>query len=709
MTFHLTPDDRRNVVRIVALYSLFGALWIYLSDSALGFLFRDPDIITRIATYKGLLFIATTATLLYFLIGRYIAHISEFNRQLQANEARFSAITGTTSDGFYVCDDSGRFLETNQSYCRMIGYSREELLKLTMVDIEAREQAADVAGHIARVKKTGSDRFESKHRRKDGTPVDVEVCVTYLPGEGHFLVFARDINERKQAAQVLAESERNLRTLMELMPVGVACADHNGNIEYINQNFVERFGYRYAEIPTVEEWFSKAYPETAYRKELVSTWYAHIAECLALGTPVPPRDVKVACKDGAVRHVIVNTQVSMQRTLAIFTDITERESLQEELIKKQKLESIGILAGGIAHDFNNILTAILGNITFAGMFIEQGHKSSRPLAEAEKAAKRAAELAQQLLTFARGGQPVKRAVSLRQVIEDSVSLVLRGTNVTTAVEVPDHLPAIESDAGQMGQVFNNLIINAVQAMPGGGTITISAEDVTIDDNLLSLAPGRYVRVTCTDPGCGISPENIKNIFDPYFTTKAGGSGLGLASVHSIVNKHGGHISVSSAVGQGTTFELILPASLEKPAAATVPDPGALAVEGDEQSVLVMDDEDMIRDLAAAILEELGYRVTTCSSGEEAIDLYHAAFSAGLPFRAVIMDLTIPGGMGGKEAARAILDIDPAARLIVSSGYSTDPVMADGRGFGFCGAVFKPYSAGEIAVVLKEALNKSERT
>jgi CheY-like chemotaxis protein len=276
--------------------------------------------------------------------------------------------------------------------------------------------------------------------------------------------------------------------------------------------------------------------------------------------------------------------------------------------------------------------------------------------------------------------------------------------------MPEHLPAIEADAGQIGQVFHNLIINAVQAMPGGGLIAITAEETVIDaHNLMSLPPGRYVRITCADKGCGITLENQKNIFDPYFTTKSGGSGLGLASAHSIINKHGGHISVCSTVGQGTVFVLLLPASQEKPASNPVAETGTLGWEGAGQAVLVMDDEDMIRDLTASIVGELGCRVTTCPSGEEAIDLYRAAYLAGTPFRAVIMDLTIPGGMGGKEAARSIIEIDPLACLIVSSGYSTDPVMADCREFGFCGAVFKPYSVGEIAAVLKEALNKTERT
>lgn len=584
MIFQLSRADQRIVIKIVAIYSLFGGLWIYLSDFVLGLLVRDPDILTRIATYKGLLFIVITAALLYCLIGRYIYRLSKSNR-------------------------------------------------------------------------------------------------------------------------LIAASEEELRSLLELMPVGVAWADNNGTLNYINQNFVEKFGYVLADAPTVEEWFLKAHPEQGYRQEVVSLWNAHVAEYHAHGTPVPPRDVKVTCKDGSVRRVIINTQLSHNRTLAIFTDITERENQQEELIKKQKLESIGVLAGGIAHDFNNILTAILGNISYAALFIEQGHKASAPLLQAKKAAKRAAELAHQLLTFAKGGQPVTSSCEPRQLIAESLSLVLRGSNVQSRVEISEGLRNIKADSGQISQVFNNLIINAVQAMPGGGTISIRASNTTFADNNnpFALTAGEYVRFIFADEGCGIPEENLKNIFDPYFTTKSGGSGLGLASVQSIINKHGGHISVRSAVGTGTTFEILLPASRNSvPAeeeASETSDAGA------GTSLLVMDDEEMIRDLAAAMLDELGYRVTTCADGEDAVSLYKASLEAGVPFSAVIMDLTIPGGMGGREAARAILGIDPRAQLIVSSGYSNDPIIADFRHYGFCAAVLKPYGVADISAVL-DSLNKS---
>jgi PAS domain S-box-containing protein len=832
MTFSLTRKDHQNVISIIAAYALFGGLWIYLSDSILGWMVTDPALITRIATYKGLMFIAVTTTLLYYLIGRYISRLGESSRKIAANEERFQTIFNSVSDAVFIHDAvTGHFIDANHTACDMFGYSHEEMLLLDVNTISLGDPPYSQQEALAwlQIAAQGTPQtFEWRCRCRDGSLfwTDVSMRAASIAGEARIIVSVRDVSERisaniqlkkheallsatienmpfeffaidtsghyamqnattlrhwgnvigkrpeelpadpiqlstwtdnnrralagevivkettyelpdgtrylleiltpikdpngvilgiigmnidqseqKQAVLALKENEENLRSLLELMPVGIACADGNGATEYINRNFVERFGYELTEIPTAEEWLFKAHPDAAYREEVVSLWNAHVAEYHTQGTPVPPREAKVTCKDGATRHVIINTQLSQNRTLAIFTDITERESRQEELIKQQKLESIGVLAGGIAHDFNNILTGILGNISFAGMFIEKGHKSSKPLCEAEKAAKRAAELAQQLLTFARGGQPVTRAISLRQVIEESASLVLRGSNVTSAVEVPEQLFAIEADAGQLSQVFNNLIINAVQAMPGGGTITITTGNMDVDgNNVLSLPPGQYVRVTFTDHGCGIPSENMRNIFDPYFTTKSGGTGLGLASVHSIINKHGGHIRVHSTVGLGTTFEILLPASQEKPAPVSAQNNGFVTAQSRDLSVLVMDDEEMIRELAIATLGELGYRVTTCSSGKEAIEIYRAAFSAGAPFSTVIMDLTIPGGMGGKEAARIILDLDPSARLIVSSGYSTDPVMADCREFGFCGAVIKPYTVEGIAAVLKEFLN-----
>ncbi len=331
------------------------------------------------------------------------------------------------------------------------------------------------------------------------------------------------------------------------------------------------------------------------------------------------------------------------------------------------------------------------------------HRTNRPgrWGRPRKASQRAAELAHQLLTFARGGIPIKKTITLQHIINECVSFNLRGSNVQGVVDIPDSLHAVEADEGQISQAFGNIILNGIQAMPGGGTLEIHGENVTLGEkNGMALPPGNYVKIDFIDKGCGIAAENRKKIFDPYFTTKAKGTGLGLSSAYSIIIRHGGFIDLHSVIGLGTTFTCYLPSTgeifPEQSADRESPDVGA-PVGG---AVLVMDDEEMIRDIAAEILDYLGYQATTCTRGEEAVELYKSAKESGSPFYAAIMDLTIPGGMGGKEAAEKILEIDPDARLIVSSGYSVDPVMAHYKSYGFCGAVGKPYEAKEIAQVLR---------
>ena len=365
-------------------------------------------------------------------------------------------------------------------------------------------------------------------------------------------------------------------------------------------------------------------------------------------------------------------------------------------IKSQKLESLGVLAGGIAHNFNNILTGVLGYISFSLKFLDESHKSFKLLQEAEKATWRAAGMAKQLLTFARGGAPVKKVVSVRRLIDESVSLAFAGTIVQSRVEIPSFLHSVYVDEGQISQVFNNLFVNAIQAMPSGGTLTIRAENGTmVSDKDGCCQPENCVRLYFEDEGCGIPEENLQKIFDPYFSTKPSGSGLGLASVHSIVYKHGGQITVQSEVGKGTVFTICLPSA---GAVLSPVDEGMVQLPSGGQasgSILVMDDEKVILSLVKETLEFQGYQVTTCVNGEEAIALYRAASESNEPFKAVILDLTIPSGMGGVEAARLILAIDPEAMLIVSSGYSYDPVMAEYKDYGFCAAVTKPYKADEL--------------
>lgn len=527
-----------------------------------------------------------------------------------------------------------------------------------------------------------------------------------IVGMTRSLAEARQDQVRKTAEQVLQESEKILRAFIDVMPVGVRWTDGDDVVKYVNTCFIEWFGYDTDDIPTLDEWFFRAYPDPVRREYIISRRKAVVDSALAEGTTIQPLESNIACKDGSVRHVIVNTQFARNLRLDIFTDITERESLRNRLLNAQRLESLGVLAGGIAHDFNNILTGIMGNISMARMVLAMPEKTDRLLDNAEKATLRAAELATQLLTFAKGGAPVKKTVSIRNIVDESLSLALRGSNVKGILEIPDCLHDIEADEGQVSQVFNNIVINAAQAMPGGGEITVQGMNIVLEsENSLMLPPGKYVKLSFTDEGVGMPEDVRKKIFDPYFTTKSSGMGLGLASVHSIINRHEGHIEACSKVGKGTTFTLFLPSAGTTTSGSEIHDRVTQSESLAGGSVLVMDDEEMILELAAEMLGYLGYEVTTCATGEEAVRKYRMVKEGNTPFSFVIMDLTIPGGMGGRESAAEILASDPCARLIASSGYSNDPVMASFRDYGFRGAIVKPYSLDELTRVVRSVVKE----
>lgn len=387
----------------------------------------------------------------------------------------------------------------------------------------------------------------------------------------------------------------------------------------------------------------------------------------------------------------------------ILFDVTEQHRLQEEAVKSQKLESLGILAGGIAHDFNNILTAIIGNISLARWQAGENHEISERLAECEKAASRAAEITRQLLTFARGGEPEKNYVDIRKLVEEAVLFSLHGSNCRVAFEFDKELWSLVADAGQLHQVLNNLVLNAIQAMPEGGLISVKTNNVLIaTTENPALKPGRYVRIGITDQGGGISRENLGKIFDPYFTTKDRGTGLGLTSAHSIIRRHEGMMHVESVPGNGTTFEILLPAA-PGTTQKSLPEMFEGRIRSDSKRILVMDDEEMIRSLAQNILSQLGYKAVTSSDGAEALRLYQASLQSNEPFSAVILDMTVPGGMGGKETAEKIRALDKDAVLIISSGYSNDSLLGSADENIFNASIKKPYNLAQFARVIEKEL------
>ncbi len=387
--------------------------------------------------------------------------------------------------------------------------------------------------------------------------------------------------------------------------------------------------------------------------------------------------------------------------VGINRDITVRKRLEEEVIKTQKLESLGILAGGIAHDFNNLLMSIMGNVSLSKLSLPEDTEIRRSLDDAEASCLQARNLTQQLLTFARGGQPVKKCVLIADLLRDSIGFPLSGSKNKASVSIADDLWPVDADTGQIHQVINNLSINAVQAMPDGGTIEINAQNITVTEKTgLALKNGNYVRVTFKDCGVGIPDKYLNKIFDPYFTTKKQGSGLGLATVYSIIKNHNGLITVTSEPGIGTIFSVYLPASNETAVQTASQDQAILRGNG---RILLMDDEEYVRMVSIRMLKKLGYDVIAASDGEEAVSFFLKDHNAGATFDAVILDLTVKDGMGGEEAARKIKKIEPEASIIVTSGYSTDSIMADYERYGFCGVIVKPYRMKDLSNLMSQVI------
>jgi PAS domain S-box-containing protein len=388
-------------------------------------------------------------------------------------------------------------------------------------------------------------------------------------------------------------------------------------------------------------------------------------------------------------------------TVFVVQDVTERKRAEQSLLRAAKLESLGVLAGGIAHDFNNVLAVVLATLTLAARQADAGPATRALLAEAEQAAGRARGLAKQLVTFAKGGTPMKRVGSIAPVVREAASFCARVVPESIAFEedlVPD-LWLVDIDVEQMSQVFHNLLLNASQAMSRGGVVRVRAENVEIrSSDAVPLVPGRYVRVRVIDQGIGVDPKHIDRIFDPYFTTKSSGAGLGLATAHSIVTRHGGHIEVESVPGEGATFSVLLAAS-----DALVSERGGTSPASTIGArVLLMDDDDLVRRVAKRVLESRGFDVVECADGAVAVTEYDRARAAGQSFDVVVLDLVVKGGMGGVESLAKLRAIDPSVRAIVMSGYSDDPVMSDPLRFGFVDAVAKPFTDGELADAVRRA-------
>ncbi|MBP7583101.1 MAG: PAS domain S-box protein [Spirochaetes bacterium] len=621
--------------------------------------------------------------------------------ELREEELKFRALAESTSTAIFIWQDE-TLVYINPAAEKLTGYSKDEFYGMKFWEIihpEHREEALrrgmarirgeDVPVHnIFRVMtKSGAERWADTH-----------ATLISWRGKPAVLGTAHDITEFKQAEDDLAGKASELQAIFSVLPDLFFRFDRAGTIlDSLAGNEMDLI------LPR-ESFIGKNIRQVTppFLADLTMDAIGRVLSGEARLTQEYSLQIGGREEHFEARYV----PIAGDQVVAIVRNITEKKRNETEILKAQRLDSIGILAGGIAHDFNNILAAILGNISLARFYAPSGDRLHAKLDEAEKSIDRARDLARQLLTFARGGAPVKKPMCIGELVRTTVGFALSGSPVESVLDIEEGLWPVEIDEGQMHQVINNIVINAVQAMPDGGTITVRAVNVPGRGNPrergeTSPRPGDRVLVTVTDQGTGIPGEFIERIFEPYFSLKTDGTGLGLATSYSIVKRHQGTIAASSEPGRGTTISVSLPAT---GAVSDITDKGARGPVRGSGRILVMDDESAILDVCSEMLRRLGYDAETALDGCEALEKYREAMPAA-PFAAVILDLTVRGGMGGRECIGGLLALDPAARVLVSSGYSNDPIMAEYRDCGFRGVIAKPYNIVDLSRVLHRIISE----
>jgi PAS domain S-box-containing protein len=546
---------------------------------------------------------------------------------------------------------------------------------------------------------------------------DEEFCVEVEPGKVQWqsatvlpviesnkdlsgvIMLITNITDRQCKVEKILSFERELlKVTLNSLDEGVVTTDPENHIVFFNKAASNLTGYSLKEA--IEKPISKiCYFINDITSEPVDVMADYPLSQQLVLVSRDLHEVTVAVN----RSVIKNDEGQIIGKVLVIEDTTEKQKIGQEMLKTAKLESLAILAGGVAHDFNNVLAGILANLQLASTKLKKHEDISKNLETTAGITRKASELTKQLLTFAKGGNPVRKSTSIIDLIQDTVHFILSGSKVKADIHLPEDLWIVDIDEGQIAQVINNITINAKQAMPIGGVLQVYGENVTLDATDQHV-PGNYIKLTLKDHGIGIPEGIIDKIFDPFFTTKKTGNGLGLSTSYSIIKKHNGYLEVESTPGIGTTFYVFLPASIQPMEVQKVDNE---VVISDEIKILLMDDEETIRNVSGEMLTYFGYQVSLARDGQEAIKLYREAKEKGEAFDVVIMDLTIPGGLGGMETMAVLRQIDPEIKAIITSGYANDQVMADYQKYGFSGVVTKPYKVNELNEVLVKVIDQKQ--
>lgn len=635
--------------------------------------------------------------------------MKSLNTDLSESRELYRDLFETAQVGIYRTTPDGQILAANPKLVEMLGYHTVEELSRINVEDEGYGANYSRAHFKEMVEREGTVRgLESGWLRRDGSMLYVQENATAIRSvDGNVKYYAgtiEDVTDRIEAETALKHSREHMAVTLRSIAEGVITTDIDQLVLSMNPTAERLTGWKEAE---------------AVGRHLVDVFRLEDGDDPLAGlrrhrkdrkTPLPFRAEGVLIASDQAKRTVTRIASILKGddnelvgTVLVFNDVTEQRRLEAEAMRTQRVESIALLAGGIAHDFNNVLTSALGH---TGMAIEEARAKgaiSGHLVDAEAALMRARGLTRQLQTFARGGEPEKRPTSMEDVINESIFFILRGSNVRCDVEIEPGIRAVNVDPVQLGQVIQNLVMNADQAMPDGGVMTLAVKNKDIcEPNRYGLPEGQYVSAVVTDTGMGIASDDIGRIFDPYFTTKSSGKGLGLAVSFSIVKNHDGALVVDSKVGEGTLFEILLPAEEQEPERPVV---FSGRVDGAGRRILVMDDDPDVQKILKSMITALGFDVEVVPEGTTAIRRFREAQEGGSPFVAVFLDLTVPGGMGGQATLKTLRRLDPDVRAIVASGYSEDLIVAEAKKHGFHSSVTKPFRLEELARVLSEVIRE----